>query len=435
MSIESTLLSGWGHYPLHPTHTQSIRTVEDIENQLNSPTIARGLGRSYGDSAVGEKTLALTGLRHMIQFDSNSGMLTCEAGVSLAEIIECFLPQGFFPPVVPGTQFVTVGGAIASDIHGKNHHLHGCFSEFVDEIELLNAQKERVICSKKRNSTLFQATCGGMGLTGMILSARIQLKKIPSAYIQQNTYKGRDLCHTLELFEAFGKATYSVAWLDCLANPRELGRSLVMTGEHAENLDLSPPPSVRLNIPCYAPAALLNPWSLKLFNELYYHKQRQSHSSQLSHLNAFFFPLDRISHWNRLYGKPGFLQYQFVLPLETAVPGMTEILNLIRKTQSGSFLSVLKRFGPQNNNWLSFPIEGLTLAMDFKQNPDNLRLLNQCDQIVKSNGGRIYLTKDARMGRSCFESGYPHLEKLRQWRAAQGADQLFRSYQSQRLGI
>ena len=438
----SETLSGWGRYPLqqsqqyHATHRQN---VSDFVVKTPNELIARGLGRSYGDSALANTTLNTQALTHFLNFEQETGIVHCSAGVSLAEILSVFVPKGWFLPVTPGTQFVTVGGAIASDVHGKNHHLDGCFSQHLINLTLCMASGECITCSPNTHRELFLATCGGMGLTGIIVSATIQLIPIESAFIEETTWKTNTLAETLEQFEAHHQSTYSVAWIDCLTKGKHLGRSLLMLGEHAEqqhnehNFKISPPS--KLAVPFTMPNSLLNALTVKAFNTLYYHKVRQKKSQRLTHYAPFFYPLDSIQNWNRLYGKNGFTQYQFVLPKEAGLEGLTKILTQIVDSKRGSFLAVLKVFGKHNANYLSFPIEGYTLAIDFKIDPTLFAFLDKLDQIVLDYGGRLYLTKDARMSEQTFKKSYPQWEQFQQIRHQYGAQDTFNSVQSKRLGL
>ncbi|VAW46421.1 Putative oxidoreductase [hydrothermal vent metagenome] len=438
----SETLSGWGRYPLqqsqqyHATHRQS---VSDFIVKTPNELIARGLGRSYGDSALANTTLNTQALKHFLNFEQETGIVHCSAGVSLAEILNVFVPKGWFLPVTPGTQFVTIGGAIASDVHGKNHHLDGCFSQHLINITLCMATGECITCSPNTHRELFLATCGGMGLTGIIVSATLQLIPIESAFIEETTWKTNTLAETLEQFETHHQSTYSVAWIDCLTKGKHLGRSLLMLGEHAEqqnnehNFKISPPS--KLAVPFTMPNSLLNALTVKAFNTLYYHKVRQKKSQRLAHYAPFFYPLDSIHNWNRLYGKNGFTQYQFVLPKDAGLEGLTKILTEIVDSKRGSFLAVLKVFGKQNANYLSFPIEGYTLAIDFKIDPTLFAFLDKLDQIVLDYGGRLYLTKDARMSEQTFKKSYPQWEQFQQIRHQYNAQDTFNSVQSKRLGL
>ncbi|MCW8983191.1 MAG: FAD-binding oxidoreductase [Gammaproteobacteria bacterium] len=432
--MSNQLISGWGRYPVVEAEMAVPARFENIDlTALNS--IARGMGRSYGDSALATQIISTQQLDNLIAFNGQSGELRCAGGTTLEEILKVFVPRGWFLSVTPGTKFVSVGGAIASDVHGKNHHKIGSFCDHVTSIELLIGSGEMVSCSPQQNSDLFRATCGGMGLTGIIVSATIKLLPIQSTTIRQQTLKAANIKEVFQLFEANRSATYSVAWIDCLASGNALGRSLLYLGEHDESGTLDMQSGHSKSIPFDMPTTLLNRFTIQAFNTLYYHKVCETVSQQQVHYEPYFYPLDSIHHWNRLYGRRGFLQYQFVLPKTDGLEGMTKILQRISASKKGSFLAVLKELGAQNKNLLSFPIEGYTLALDFKWEPDLLQLLNELDQIVLEYGGRIYLTKDARMSETTFKQSYPSWEQFMEIRHKYGATEHFNSLQSERLGL
>ena len=432
--MSKKLISGWGRYPTVEAELIIPAQPEDISLAgLNG--IARGMGRSYGDSALADRIISTQLFDNLISFNEKSGELCCAGGCSLDEILRLFVPKGWFLRTTPGTKFVSVGGAIASDVHGKNHHKSGSFCEHLSNIELLLGSGEIVSCSPKQNSDLFRATCGGMGLTGIIISATITLIPIKSTTIRQQTLKAANLKEVFELFEANRSATYSVAWIDCLASGRTLGRSLLYLGEHEVSGTLDMQSARGRSIPFDMPTSLLNRFTIQAFNSLYYHKVCDRVSRQQVHYEPYFYPLDSLHHWNRLYGSRGFLQYQFVIPKKAGLEGMTKILQKISASKRGSFLAVLKELGRQNGNLLSFPIEGYTLALDFKWEPDLLQLLNELDQIVLAYGGRIYLTKDARMSEATFKESYPRWDQFVEIRHQYGATEHFNSHQSKRLGL
>ena len=432
--------NGWGNFPKF-SRTQSKYFSVESQTQaqqvisISSNVIIRGNGRSYGDSAISNLVLLNNRNNYFLDFDQNSGVLHCQSGVLIADIISTFLPRGWFPAITPGTKFVSIGGAIASDVHGKNHHHVGTFSTCVLELELMLADGEIIHCSKTEHPEIFQATCGGMGLTGFILSAKIQLLAINSQYIEQVTVKTNSLKETFECFEKFKASTYSVAWIDCLAQGAQLGRSIISFGEHANDGDLNLRSGKNLNLPFNLPGFFLNPLSLKITNTFLYQRIRKTQSRQKVSFESFFYPLDAIHHWNRLYGKNGFLQYQFVLPLESSFEGMHAILSEIAKAKKGSFLAVLKLFGEANNNYLSFPMKGYTLALDFKNEPGTFELFERMDQLVCHYGGRFYLAKDARLVKNIFEQHYPHIETFRKLRKSSYMDKTFSSFQSKRLAL
>ena len=433
----TTALHGWGRYPrldaqvaLPLSATQCVATLAS-----NAPLIAHGLGRSYGDSALAAQVLDTRYLDHFAAFDAQSGVLTCQAGVSLDAILRTFVPRGWFLPVTPGTRFVSVGGAIAGDVHGKNHHGAGTFGTHVQRLELLLGNGERMGASPTEHAELFHATCGGMGLTGIILSATLQLKPIVASDILQTTIKAPNLEAVLEAFDVNSASTYSVAWIDCLARGASLGRSLLMLGEHATDGPLAVKTRPPTPVPFDLPTALLNGVSVQAFNALYYGSIRKAVSQQRIAFEPFFYPLDAIGQWNRLYGKPGFVQYQFVLPQAAGVVGLREVLRRIAESGRGSFLAVLKVFGPANSNYLSFPQAGYTLALDFKVEPAVFELLDDIDSIVLRHGGRLYLAKDARMSAATFKAGYPNWPMFEEVRARWYAHGKFASAQSLRLGL
>jgi decaprenylphospho-beta-D-ribofuranose 2-oxidase len=430
-------LRSWGNYPnieavaYKFNHQQTLKNILDKHNNI----IAHGNGRSYGDSALNQHQIHVRSYNYFLDFDQNTGILHCQAGVLLSEILETFIPRGWFVSVTPGTKLITVGGAIASDVHGKNHHVKGSFSDSIVEFTLMLPNGEIIVCSHTNNSDIFQATCGGMGLTGIILEAKIKLLPINSSLIDQITIKTKNIQDTFETFEKYKDYTYSVAWIDCMAKGDSLGRCLLMVGEHADDGNLDYVNTNKTSIPFQFPSFVLNNFTVKSFNSLYYAKVRKLVSQQKVGIDNFFYPLDAIGNWNRIYGKNGFTQYQFVLPLEKSYEGLEKILSKIAASGKGSFLAVLKLFGKANANWLSFPMEGYTLALDFKIEPGLFELLNELDKIVLQHDGRFYLSKDVRVNKETFEAGYKNIDKFRQLRKNYKMDQKFHSLQSKRVGI
>lgn len=430
-------LHGWGRYPridaqiaLPLSRSQCVAAVSGT-----SSIIAHGQGRSYGDSALAAHVLATGYLNHFHAFDATSGLLTCAAGVTLNDVLRTFVPRGWFLPVTPGTRFVSIGGAIASDVHGKNHHIDGTFTEHVRCIELLLGNGEHVMASSEENPDLFRATCGGMGLTGVILSATVQLKPISASDIVETTIKVPCLDAVLEAFDTHASSSYSVAWIDCLARGARLGRSLLLLGEHASDGPLTLQPTKARTLPIDLPTGLLCRASVRAFNMAYYGRVARLHSVRRVPFEPFFYPLDAIIGWNRLYGKPGFVQYQFVLPKAAGLAAIRELLEHIAQSGLGSFLAVLKVFGAANANLLSFPTEGYTLALDFKVESAVFSLLDKLDRIVLHHGGRLYLTKDARMSAATFKAGYPRWQEFETVRERWHAHGKFASAQSRRLGL
>ena len=423
--------SGWGRYPV--IDSKALNSNKD--DWWSQPFISQGNARSYGDASLSEFHLPTQRFNRFLEFNEESGLLTCEAGVQLSEVIEAFLPHGWFLSVTPGTKLITIGGAIASDVHGKNHHVQGCFSQCVEWFDLLLPNGEEFRCSTQDNAELFHATCGGMGLTGVILRAAFYLKSLKSQWVKQTTVKAKNLKETFEAFESNKSCTYSVAWIDCLATGEKLGRSLLMLGDFIDDGDLNYQPKSNITVPFDFPSFSLNSFSVKAFNTLYYAKAKKGESSQKVDIDTFFYPLDAINHWNRIYGKKGFVQFQFILPKAISYDGLTQILSRISRSGMGSFLAVLKLYGAQNKNWLSFPMEGYSLALDFKMQKGLIEFLSELTDQVVGLGGRIYLAKDALLTKEQFEQSYPNTEQFRALRKKLGLSDHFQSLQSERLGL
>lgn len=297
------------------------------------------------------------------------------------------------------------------------------------------ADGQVITCSREATPELFRASCGGMGLTGIILNAKIVLKPVNSQYIEQTTIKTQNLQETFAAFEEYKDSPYSVAWIDCLAKDNEIGRCLLMAGDFSNDGQLNYSNKNKFSIPFNFPSFSLNKWTVRAFNWLYYHKTTKKNTTQKVDINTFFYPLDAISNWNRIYGKNGFVQYQFILPKESSYDGLKEVLKAISDSGKGSFLAVLKLYGKANNNYLSFPMEGYSLALDFNIEPGLFELLDRLDEIVVKYKGRLYLSKDARVSKAVFEQGYPDIETFRKFRKEQQMDRKFQSLQSQRLGL
>jgi decaprenylphospho-beta-D-ribofuranose 2-oxidase len=438
-------LSGWGHYPMHQAQVFAPRSERALAARISAGgLIPRGNGRAYGDSAVShQNTVHLRHFNRLISFDATTGQLVAEAGVLLADIIRAFLPLGWFPAVTPGTKFVTLGGMIAADVHGKNHHRDGGFGNFVDWIDLMEADGAVQHCSRQHNAELFEWAVGGMGLTGVILRAAIRLRPVKTAWIKQTTLPAANLDAAMTLFERSSDATYSVAWIDCLSTGDKLGRSMVMLGEHATHDDLSETQRenglyVRLkrqkSVPFTFPSGLLNGVTARAFNALYYWNATRRQGTRLVDWDSFFYPLDAILGWNKIYGRKGFAQYQCVLPLDRSRNGLHDLVGAVSKAGAGSFLAVLKRLGDQQGRF-SFPMTGYTLALDFPVNARTLNLMTELDQITLAHGGRFYLAKDSRMTAETLRASDARVGQFAQMRSDKLLRQVFRSAQSERLGL
>ena len=400
-------VANWGLYPSIKSNVVSPTTILEFQEAIlsNEEVIARGYGRCYGDASLQNTIISTSKWNKFIDFDREHGIIEVESGVLLSDILEVSIPAGCFISVTPGTKFITVGGAIASDVHGKNHHIDGCFSDHLIHFDLMIENGDILHCSRNENTDLFWATIGGMGLTGIVISAKFMLKKIESVYIRNEAIQAKNLDEIFELFESSESWTYNVAWLDCLQKGNSLGKSIMLRGEHAtlgelpqkfKKNPLKIKKKLNLNIPFFFPNFALNPLSIKIFNWLYFNKQGKKHLKNYVDYETFFYPLDAVHNWNRIYGKNGFIQYQFVIPKETGKEGMRKILETIAASGNGSFLVVLKLFGDNNPKaYNSFPMKGYTLALDFKVNNKLEKLIASLDKIVMDYGGHIYRTKDA----------------------------------------
>lgn len=412
----------WGRHP--KAYDQKIVPVRSITSVLTLPSsgtvLPYGLGRSYGDSCLneGNALIPTNHIANFIAFDPSTGVLTAAAGVSLAMILDTFVPRGWFLPVSPGTKFVTLGGAIANDIHGKNHHVAGTFGCHVQKFELLRSSGERLVCSPTENRELFAATIGGLGLTGLITWVEVKLHPIRSPYLDTRTTKFRNLDEFFDISrESDSLFEYSVSWVDCTSEGPHLGRGLFMAGNFSERTKPKAPRSLAIPFPCEAPSWLLNSVFMRSFNTLYYNKQINRVVEGLTHYEPFFYPLDAILNWNRMYGSRGFFQYQFVVPFEQDRGIIKEIFGRITRSKRASFLAVLKTFGDITSpGMMSFPKKGVTLALDFPNDgAPTLALMQELDSIVLAAGGNVYPAKDARMSRQVFEASHPRLAEFKNY--------------------
>jgi hypothetical protein len=435
-------IANWGNYPI----MESEEKLFSLDDQLTTiikeskQFIPRGNGRCYGDASLAGETVNTLKYDKILSFDTSNGVFECQSGLMLDQVLEVVVPKGWFLPVTPGTKFITVGGAVGSDVHGKNHHVDGSFSNHIEEMDIILASGEMITCTPTKYPDLFEATCGGMGLTGLISRVKFRLKKIESSYIKQKQVKAENLEEIIELFEKYKDYTYSVAWIDCLQKGKNFGRSILILGEHAkveelpaakQNDPLQLPKKKQITFPFNLPSWVLNAFTVKMFNFLYYGKNFKKEIDNFVSYEPFFYPLDAILHWNRGYGKKGFVQYQFVLPLG-AKQGLVEILNRISDKGLGSFLAVLKVFGKQDS-LISFPSEGYTLALDFPVRNGLFEFLDELDQVVLKYGGRLYMSKDARMKPAVLQAGYPRLEEFKSVVKKYNPEYKIKSVQSDRL--
>lgn len=433
-------LTSWGRYPNKPQTPHDVSWPNEVFAQLSeiseqsdngSGALAFGCGRSYGDSclAVSNHVLAMSSMNRVLAANWETGVISAQAGLTLADLIQIALPHGWFLPVSPGTKFVTLGGAVANDVHGKNHHVMGTFGNHVRQFVMHRTDRGTVTCSLEDNPELFAATVGGLGLTGVILSVELQLRRVNSSNIEQRSVRFEHLSEFFELSELHDAAhEYTVAWVDCLATGRSAGRGHYIAGDHAQTGSLEVAAKSKLSMPFDPPFSLVNAASLRAFNTLYYHRQQAKEIHSVVGYNAFFYPLDGIQQWNRMYGKQGFQQYQCVVPLAHGREVVKSLLQEISRGGTGSFLAVLKRCGSKiSPGWLSFPMEGVSLALDFPQRePLNEQLFGKLDAIVAEAGGRLYPAKDAHMQGTHFRQAYPMWEMVEKMRDPQLLSQFWK---------
>lgn len=411
--------SSWGRWPRHAHRTLALAHRDDpLGLDAAHPVLPYGNGRSYGDSCQndGGTLIATRGLDRYIAFDSVSGVIECEAGVLLKEIIDLVLPRGWFVPVTPGTCYITLGGAIANDVHGKNHHRAGTFGHHVLGFDLLRSDGSVRWCAPDQNPDWFAATLGGLGLTGLIRRVRLQLRPVPGPFLHGSSTRFGNLAEFFTLSRAAdADFEYTVSWLDCAARGSQLGRGVFMTGNHAAH-EGRPVTGKPLRVPFTPPLSLINGLSLSVFNTLYYHRPAARQADATWHYRPFFYPLDGLLEWNRIYGPRGFFQYQCVIPPAAAEAALKEMLDVIARSGSGSFLAVLKMFGNRASpGLLSFARPGTTLALDFPNGGrPTLDLLESLDAITRSAGGAVYPAKDARMSAASFQQYFPR------WKEFQG---------------
>lgn len=413
----------WGRYPQLETHLESLYWTDDFPRGTRLPpeVLAVGMGRSYGDVCLLERgtLLSTRGMDRLLHFDGTTGLLRCESGTTLAEILDFAVPRGWFLPVTPGTKYVTVGGAIANDIHGKNHHVAGTFGCYVPRFELVRSDGTRMLCSAEENADLYAATIGGMGLTGLIAWADVQLRPIGSRKIRYEGIKFHGIDEFLALSSSRSHAEYTVAWIDCVSRGKNFARGIYMVGDHSEDVEERKASSTpRLSVPFDFPSWALSRTSMRAFNELYYRRQLRRHVTGLVDYEPFFYPLDKVLHWNRIYGKRGFLQFQCVIPWLYGREGILAILEAITDSGLASFLAVLKVMGDRPSpGMMSFPQPGITLALDIAIQPGvTFPLFDRLGEMTRDLDGRLYPAKDARMTGEQFRAFYPQWQDFEQYR-------------------
>ena len=409
-------LENWGRNPIIKSNVLNFENIDELKDHISeqSDLIPYGNGRSYGDASLQDTVIKTKRFNSLISFDDEKGILHCQSGILIEEILSVFVPKGWFMPVTPGTKFITIGGAIAADVHGKNHHLDGSFSNHIYELEVMKTDGSIIKCSKENNRDFFDLTVGGMGLSGIILSVKFFLRRIETSYIIQKKKKLNSLDAIMDQFESSDDWNYSVAWINGFSKNLKLGQGIFLKGKHALKNDLkrdfqrNNPYKIhnkfRFKIPFDNKIKLLNSFFGKLFNFIYLNINNKQ-SLTLVHYDQFFYPLDKISNWNYLYGKKGFSQYQFVLPFGTSRNVFKKIFKIVNDSKIPPYLIVLKLFGEQKS-FISFPIKGYTVAIDFPNHKNISSLFNILDKIITNNGGRLYLAKDKYMSSDMFEKTY-----------------------------
>lgn len=416
-------VSSWGRLTAEPHDVIPLSRRQSAIAAISRsarPGLAYGNGRSYGDVCLNPNGVlwATRGLDRFIEWNSGEGLLECEAGVTLDEIIDLVLPHGWFLPVTPGTRFITVGGAIANNVHGKNHHARGCFGDHVERLTLLRTDGSEIVCGPRQEAGWFAATVGGLGLTGLIATARLRLLRVPGAWIDVESTPFESLDKFFDLSSrASSRHEYTVSWIDCGAMRNGRTRGIFVAGDHSASTRTSPRPSLR-QMPFTPPVSVVNPVTLPAINTLYFHGNRIRRGQKLQHYTSFFYPLDGVLEWNRLYGPRGFYQYQCVVPEAVQGDAVRELLSVVARSGAGSFLAVLKTFGERCEvGLLSFAMAGTTLAIDFANcGASTLALFGRLDAVVATAGGRLYPAKDARMPPSLFQSGYPQWSEFEAFR-------------------
>lgn len=430
-------IAGWGRIGVPGREVLS----ENLERLTENAVLSRGLGRSYGDSSLpppSERNVATTTLAdRMLAFDPETGILRAEAGVSLYALNRVLLPRGYFVPVTPGTQFVTLGGMVASDVHGKEHHVRGCFGEHVTRLRMRVADGRVLWCSDEENADLFRATIGGMGLTGHILEVEVRMMRTSSPWIFQESRRVDDIDEYIDALKtAAVKWPYTVGWIDCLTRGKNMGRGILMAGDWAQPEQAPkryPRPLPRVTMPMELPTWAVDRWSIKAFNTGFYWKHLPREKAGIVHWESFFYPLDAVRHWNRMYGPRGFTQYQCVLPESAGRGAARRILDILTTRGGASFLCVIKDCGGQGKGVLSFPMKGISIALDIPVRDGTQALIDALNEQVIREGGRIYLSKDQFTRPEHFAQMEPRLAEFQAIRAKWDPSGRIRSAQSVRL--
>jgi len=433
--IHKKILRGWGNNFVVDSNIFYPINEEDIIkyfNKKNETSITHALGRSYGDSSLNNNVINLKNFEKKINFNEQDGVIECSSNFSINEILKIIIKKGWFLNVTPGSKYITIGGAIAADVHGKNHHKDGSFCDHIISLNIITPNGQNIKCDRENYSDLFYSTCSGMGLTGIIVSAEIRLLKIKSKYIDSKVIKTSNLKETLDCFNRYKNYKYIVAWIDTLAKNKSLGRSILYLGEHSTEGDLNYKEKKKLSIPSFFPSILLNYLTVWLFNLFFFHFNNNKIIKKQT-IDEFFYPLDKLKKWNNLYGKKGFVQIQILVQDKEYNKAISEIIKFFQQKKQASFLSTLKEMGKGNSNLLSFPNKGITITLDIKMN-NNLKFIHkELEKILVKYNCKIYLAKDSLMSAEFFEKSYKNLIEFKKIKKKYDIFNLINSYQFERL--
>ena len=432
------IIAGWGNNNIirsdffYPKNEQEI--IEILKKLNNEGIITRGLGRSYGDMSLNKNILSLERYKKIFELDEKTGVLRCSSNLSIVEILEKIVNKGWFLNVTPGSKYVTIGGAIANDVHGKNHHKDGSFSEYVDEIKIITPDGKINICSNKSEYDLFKATCGGAGLTGVIVSAKLKLLKIKSKNLNVTIFKTKSIDETLKKFREFNENKYLVAWLDTI-NKKNFGKAVIFSGDHSEDNDLNLKLKKGFNLPSFMGSLFMNNFFVSIFNKFYFLKHKNNFKVKQD-IDTFFYPLDRVLNWNKFYGKKGFTQIQILIKDEDKYKEiLIKILDFFIKKNIYSYLTTLKEYGQGNNNYLSFAEKGLSVTLDIPLKNGFLIIYEEFENILLNQNVKIYLAKDSFMSKDFFYKSYDKINEFINFKKKIDPSSKFKSIQSQRLGL
>ena len=432
------IIAGWGNNNIirsdifYPKNQQEI--IEILKKLKKEGIITRGLGRSYGDVSLYKNTLSLEKYEKNLELNEKLGILNCSANLSLIEILKKIVKKGWFLNVSPGTKYITIGGAIANDVHGKNHHNDGSFSDYIEEIKIITPDGVIRNCSRTSGYDLFKATCGGVGLTGVIISAKFKLLKVKSKNLDVKVFKTKNINETLKKFKELNKSKYLVAWVDTV-NKNDFGKSVILSGDHSDDNDLDLKLKKGFKLPSFIGSLFMNIFFISIFNKLYFFKHQNDLETKQD-LDSFFYPLDRVLNWNKFYGKKGFTQIQILIKDENKyVEILNKIFYFFKKKNTFSYLTTLKEYGNGNNNYLSFAEKGLSVTLDIPIKNNFYKIYEEFEKLLINENIKIYLAKDSFMSKTFFYASYDKIKLFTNLKKKIDPMRKFKSIQSQRLGL